>query len=276
MWRNTFWALWDKYSGLAIGVALVVIGIVIERYIEPHFPSHLIDELSVALIIAGILTIAVDPFVKVRIQREATRDIFHHMLGFKLPEIIRERLQEIVQGTNLYRENTTIHCLPTEEGDFIRFDVEMEFEIVNPSRRTLDFVPHLQFEKGEQAKLARVICFDNQAYGKGATLTTSTDRSTSLEYKGKAVPILGNGRKRFKYEYSITLPVTLGFWFQNFQYPTIGLSLTIKPLTGIVFDATPATSESQGEWRYDALFMPQQHIDIVWEKTPPSQRPASM
>ena len=149
MSRNKFWDLWDQFSAFLLGPALVICAIAVNKLIEPRFPNRFTEELSVALLIAGILTMTVDPFIKRRARAEATRDIFHHLLGFNLPLIIRERLQEMVEKTKLYRRGTTLHMVMSESGDSVVFDVEMEFEVVNPTPHALDFEPLLQFEKGE-------------------------------------------------------------------------------------------------------------------------------
>jgi hypothetical protein len=52
----------------------------------------------------------------------------------------------------------------TEEGDLVKFDVQMEFEVVNPTPHTLDFNPTFQFEKGERHELKSVICFGDAKY----------------------------------------------------------------------------------------------------------------
>jgi hypothetical protein len=151
MWRNNVWEWLEQYSGYVVGPILIGVSLILGRFVVPLCSSRLMDDLTVALMIAGILTTTVDPFLKRRARGEATRDIFHHMLGFSLPEIIRERLQSTVEKTKIYRRGTTQHIVMSEEGDLLVFDVEMEFEVVNPTPHAFSFFPHLQFEKGERA-----------------------------------------------------------------------------------------------------------------------------
>jgi len=268
MFRNKVWEWWEKYSAYIVGPFLMCIGWVTARYIEPHWSNRYTSELSVALWIAGILTVTVDPFVKNRARREATRDIFHHMLGFKLPEIIRDRLQETVEKTKLYREGVVQHIVMSEEGDVVRFTVEMDFEVVNPTQHTLDFEPLLQFEKGECAELKSVIAFGNPDYGKDAKLSLAKGGLAAVEYRGKGVPIPSGDRRKFKYEYEIQFPSSLGFWSPNFALPTIGLSLTIKAPENFIVRATSSDlAAPSGEWKYPTrLWMQGEHLEIVWDK----------
>jgi hypothetical protein len=88
-----------------------------------------------------------------------------------------------------------------------------------------------------------------------------------MEYRGKEVAIPSEMSERFKYEYEVKYPTSMGFMYPNFQYPTVGLELTIKAPKDFTFMATPAEFESEGEWRYpNKLFMPGEHLDIVWRK----------
>jgi hypothetical protein len=227
------------------------------------------SELTVALVIAGLLTATVDPIIKRKARAEATRDIFHYMLGYSLPLVIRERLQKIVEETKFYRQNTTMYISLVEENDLLAFYIQMEFEIVNPTPHSLVFTPLIQFEKGEHAELKSVTCFEHLGYGMNASLTPIG--LGSLQYRGLPVPIPSEGSRRFKYEFVVRYPTSLGFFYPNFQYPTIGLSLTIRAPEGINVHATAAEYQAHGEWRYvTRLFMPHEHLDIVWDKAKPS------
>jgi hypothetical protein len=118
-------------------------------------------------------------------------------------------------------------------------------------------------------------CFENVDCGKDAKLSPTPD-GLAVEAKGRQVVIPASGSRRFKYEYEVRFPVTLGYFYPNFQYPTIGLALTIKAPQDYNVKATPAEYEVPGEWRYPSkLFMPGEHVGIVWEKIPSKDGAAS-
>jgi hypothetical protein len=102
-------------------------------------PATLGQKFSKALIIAGILTITVDPFVKRRLLREASKDIFHHLIGFSLPIEMRDRIKSIVLNTNLYRKDMELTCTFTRVPDGVRIDFKYKFELINPSSETVPF-----------------------------------------------------------------------------------------------------------------------------------------
>jgi hypothetical protein len=98
MWRNWFWKFWRRRSGFVIAAVLILFGFVILSI----WQQGTVRDLGIAFLISGILTVTVDPYIKGRTQRETALDIFHHMLGFKLPEKIQERLKDIVETTEWY------------------------------------------------------------------------------------------------------------------------------------------------------------------------------
>jgi hypothetical protein len=71
MFRNNFWEWSEKYSGYIFGPSLIIVALLISRFVRQYYSTHFLDDLIVALIIAGVLAMTVDPFVKRRVHREA-------------------------------------------------------------------------------------------------------------------------------------------------------------------------------------------------------------
>lgn len=90
-----------KLSGIITGIILIALGLLGIRFGVWHSASE-------AVIIASILTITVDPFLKRRLIKEASRDIFYHLLGFELPTEVRETLGEFISKTKDYRKDVRI------------------------------------------------------------------------------------------------------------------------------------------------------------------------
>jgi hypothetical protein len=217
MSRNEWWKWLEENRWYVWGPVFMVLGWAIGHFIEPHWSSHVVTESAIALWIAGLLMVTVDPFIKRLARREATRDIFHHMLGYKLPPIIRERLEKIVNDTKLYRENTSMRIDMSEKGNFVIFDVEMELDVVNAAPHTLDFSPLIQFEKGESAELKRIICFGDPKYGENAVLSPAKGGLGAAEYRGKKVPIPSEDRKKIQIRVLSKISYGSGLLVPEFQ-----------------------------------------------------------
>lgn len=263
MWRNAFWRFWKKWSGIVVGIFLIVIGCLLLIFIK----AGVVWDFGIALLISGVLTVTVDPYIKGKTQRETARDIFHHMLGFKLPEKIQERLKQIVETTEWYRTGTAIHCAVSESGENVFFEIEQEFGVVNATQHALCFQPIMEFERTEYPVLRRVVCLDDPEYGKEAKLEPDPKEPKALAYRGQPLQIEPGGKRTFKYEYRVQYPTASGVFSLHFKYPTIGLSLTVKGPETLEITASPAKLECPGEWRYiDKLFMPGDHTEIRWDK----------
>jgi hypothetical protein len=77
-------------------------------------------------------------------------------------------------------------------GDWLTFDVEMEYEVVNPTAYTVPFQPRLEFEKGEHPTLRSVTCFGEPDYGSGATLEAKKTDPTGTGVLHSAFPVSNN------------------------------------------------------------------------------------
>lgn len=253
-----------QWAGLIEGVFLVGIGLL--GYLEAKNP--LAGALSEAAVVAGILTITVDPFLKRRLLKEASQDIFHHLLGFGLPLPIQERIKQIVQETAIYRQDMEMTCSLNEVNGGVSLDCELKFKVVNPSYRKRYFKQILQFEKWEYPDLLSVSYSESRDYGKYAPLTARKGEEEVLEYQGPAMAIPPHDSKErwFRSHFTVRRPIP-GFWVQNFGYPTIGfvLRLRSKP-EWLRVTATPADTTLGGEWIYRGLFMPGEHIQVRWER----------
>src|SRR5574338_1630807 len=89
------------------------------------------------------------------------------------------------------------------------------------------------------------------------------------QFIGPAIPIAANDGKRhwFYAEFSVLRP-NPGFHVQNFGQPTIGFTLRIRETPpGYKVTASPADKQAGDDlWIYSGVFMPQEHIQIRWEK----------
>jgi hypothetical protein len=256
----------SEWLGLILGVALIAFGLWSYWKIQSPFVRGLAEP----ALIAGILTVTVDPFLKRRLLKGASQDIFHHMLGFGLPDEIKERIKKIALTTNVYRKDMEIDCdfIPIDDG--VRIDFEYKFWVVNPSNSTIKFSQYFEFENQEQAVLTSISCSDRKGdYGKHLALNLRADDELMI-YKGPPVnipPEKPNHRISFRARFSITRHLS-DFHPQYFTHPTIGFTLRIRNHpSNLRITASPADSTLDNEWIYNRLFMPGDHIEMRWEKT---------
>src|SRR5713226_2006741 len=137
-----------------LGLFLVVVGLLLFDRYQGNALAHSFGE---ALIIAGTLTACVDPFLKNSFARELGRNTFHHLLGYDLPEQIRDRLKNIALGTKTYRKDFSIGCrFEPQPEQRMKLCFEASFEIINPSNDHEKYKPHIAFERGMNGKMEEI------------------------------------------------------------------------------------------------------------------------
>ncbi len=72
-------------------------GIILFLYVPPYFKPGLARSLADAFVIAALLAVSVDRYVKGRVLHEVTADVSKYLIGYRLPEQLQERLHSIMQ-----------------------------------------------------------------------------------------------------------------------------------------------------------------------------------
>jgi hypothetical protein len=256
-----------KWYGALVGLTLVILGSVgLAR-----FPDGAVHGVSEAVLIAGILTVTVDPYLKSRLLREASHDVFHHLLGFDLPLEIRDRLKEIVLKTNLYRKDMTARCTFEETTQGVKIRFEMRYEVINPTNNSLKFHQHFGFLRSENPRLESISCTEaGESYGRQAALRLTED---GWEYDSRPIKIEPRSKTKKRYwfnaDYTVELP-SPGFYVHTFANPTIGFTLSAKVSASLTVRSNTGTRKGD-QWINEGLFMDRDHIDIEWEPCRPAQ-----
>src|SRR5438270_3861575 len=99
-WKDTA----KELSGVILGIILIVLGSLGFIYLR----GEVWHSFSETAVIAGIVTLTVDPFLKKRLIKETSKDIFHHLLGIDLPPAVQDSLSDQLTHTKQYREDVEI------------------------------------------------------------------------------------------------------------------------------------------------------------------------
>jgi hypothetical protein len=270
----------SKLPTWVVGVVLIIVGVALSIVLPWKFPrTGFLKPFGEAATIAGLLAIAVDPFLKRRLLKEATKDIFFYILGYNQHQRIKDRLYEIVTTTNMFRKDFRLKCtLAWADSSSIRLDFEYEFELINPSNNTQEFQQELEFQKSEKPVVHSMTFIPSNGIGydvKDKPVVRREGHDGVLYAAGdklKIAPTSDSERYRFYATYSVTYPFEI-YFAQHFGRPTIGVELTIEKPDDLVAFARDAQNHQGSHWVYNILFMPGDHINIRWEKNetaPPS------
>ncbi|MBI1898247.1 MAG: hypothetical protein HYS04_17195 [Acidobacteria bacterium] len=265
---------WRFYT---VCTLLIVSGIVVIWGYPNEWRQH---ELAVAvahaLLIAGILALTVDRFVKERVLKEVTTDVSKYLIGYALPKEIQDRIHDVM-GTALVRHNYEhrYRLSFTGSGD-VRADVQLEWDVVNYSSTPREYSARLHFDRNERPEILEISCYtpDNNA----AFTLTGDELRKRLENEGDCIkadakpiwilPRSAGIRYRIFERYSVTPSVPLNI--NAMGMPTIGVLILVERPEGLqtrIEAMAKATIDKGDRWECSQLFMPGEHFTLKWECT---------
>jgi hypothetical protein len=245
---------------------LLLVGLVMRLLV----PWHFWQALGEATIIAAILILFVDPMLKGRLLREASQGIFHYLLGYDQQPEIKERLRSLVFGTKLFRKNFYLKCVLIPESGSMRLDMDVSFEVFNPTDEGQTYTHATQFEKVEHPKsYVMALISEAGSYSKNNVPFNPKDGDIEvLEAKAGPINIEPDSKKisyRFSHKLSLSYPLEF-FHAIHVGTPTIGMTLEVVPPKGFRVTASQTPTCTDNIWQYDGLFMPGDHKDFRWER----------
>lgn len=269
---------WKAWIGPAIGVLLISAGTagILWRSIAGRFgwvccPSDAVIDLWKALLIAGVVTVAVDPFLKRRLLREASADIFHHLLGFDLPEEIRETLRDFLLNNRSYRENAIIdvHAETASDG-LVNVTWSMRWDVVAVA--TTEFRQQISFMDAEQGRIleASVTSTSNPKLNyTEETPQLAPDKNEPMvsAWSGKKFK-LKKGDRLHAYIKFVTRGPRMGFSVTNFASSTINPRVRLSSTDDLEIYAPQSDQRSGNEYIYRKVFVPSDHVEIRWRLKP--------
>jgi hypothetical protein len=259
------------------GVFLFVVGALLFipwRRLEEHpVLQEVAPRLGEALVIAGILALLVDPFLKARLQRDAARSIFEHMLGFDHEPELKAKLRDIVFNTTLYRRDFKLCCditSATDSPEMVQLFLTSEYEVFNPSLEKKRYQVPLKFVSAERPADCEVtqIIGDEQPEVSHPTLKETDSGYVAANTSEMALEPLSKGnRYRFIAKCRCEAPQN---WFHSvhFGFPTIDAVITVKAPEGwsVWVGGQEDKRQSSARWHNVGLFMPGDKVEIHWRK----------
>jgi hypothetical protein len=279
-----------KFGAILIGLA--VLGGILVRVHVPNLDNHFTEAVGHALIVAAILGLTVDFFVKTRMVREISQDTFKYLVGHRLPDEIKDKIQEVVE-TKIVRSNWRFnyHIQPNGDGR-IRLVTDLEYSVENISNRPLEYEQAIFLGKYTEPKFIELRCDSSE--GEPCYCLNEEYLSEQLEtrqYSGKewTAEVVGNKmmlkpKKKYpnvKYvfgaKYQQMFPENGGdiFEFGSLDIPTTTIGVTITASYPNEFEFRASTKEANKDrWEFGKVFLPGEFVGFWWRKRENSRPPA--
>jgi hypothetical protein len=262
----------DKWLFYVFSLGLCLVG-----FLLSYVPWHLGKVAGDALIIAGLLAMTVDRFLKARFLREMSTDVAKYLIGYSLPRELQDRIQELM-GTRLIGCDAEFRYRLRETHEhYVEMETELSWVLENFSNSPEEYQQRVTTERRYNARVVelRCDCDDSQlAYRlqDQNLLMPSEDHPNILSATGplRRIPAHTHDRgirPRFAARFIANPP-------SNFSDSPERLELPLNRLTIIVdappnFDVSvmpPPDAKFPGRWEYHRLLLPNEAIWIRWHR----------
>ena len=253
-------------------IAIGVCGILWHGLIPLAWVDVLVKELSSALIVAGVLGVTVDTFLK----KELARDVFTTAFNYVLPKELKDEVRRIIEYKFLCIESNTIIKLTPIQNDLMRVNMSHERLFENISDHGAQFMATFAldewgFDSHSAIEECRLIFSDGREEPLEDDLDYK-DRRDALGRKTKEVTVDSGAKVRV---------VTKGFEIHrrnsevhiSFSHPSVKPSVVIElpedqcdHLCSFVSIPDRRITKSEINLRYqlDGNQFPGQHIRVRW------------
>jgi hypothetical protein len=294
-----------KFWGVLIG--LVLLGIALDSLPDsakllPKWPMlvrlasqpwlmDLLNKLGDAAIIAAILAVAVDGYVKQKLVSEVAREAVDFAVGYALPQQVKQHIQHILRMP-FVRQNVafTYEFAATASGanadEYLEVKCTASYDIVNLTDRDMKFNVRTAVQKAHYPGLGENRLCLLQVAGlrrsetnlkelakkqEGRTTTdvlyTSVTEEVVIPHGAqKGVPVVTKRVSYHRRDDDIFLDIL--------PPPSLGLTLKVKGLRGYEVGASFGASESstakyepdkdEWTWKVEDVVLPGSHLYLAW------------
>lgn len=280
--RNRDWR--EKYFWLIIA-AIIIVGVllIIVRFgiedvrLKPR--AEMIGAFGEALLIAGILALTVDQFVKFRVIREVMSDVWQYLANHRVPVELSDYLHDSLQANIVRRELVAKYRLSQPPGGKMRADIEISYKIENYGNREEILPIFISEQEHKHPIFEEISCLSNDPQGKipaGHPLVITAPESgvTKAEAKGFEKIVVQPYRPGLFYEVKFKYHLESVFDSDSdvvsFNGPTIDVRIEAQVPPTITFAAPKTPLADGGTWVYKRVFLKEQHLFVRWLPNPPA------
>jgi hypothetical protein len=233
-------------------------------------PEEIGQKLSEAILIAGVLSISVDVWLKRKLQEEAAKDLFQHLLGMNLPKELRRALQRLIEESAIYRKDVDISVHVEDKDDSVILTVTLD--AVNVGAKDSTYRQYLTLEEAYEGKPL----YASLRTSKEPVYALTEDKLCLKEklpeepmvwhWEGKEMPI-GYDDELIQYTKFTVKRSRKDFYIIFFGRPTIHptLRVTGSETLNIYASVDDDTSVNGNEYVYTRVFLRGDHIQIRWK-----------
>lgn len=264
-------------------VLIFILGIYLIYQPLPHIDHEFTKSTGHAFIIASILSLTIDLFMKKRLVREVLQNVDKVLIGYDLPSELQDKIKDI-RETRIIRKDWHFHyrIIPIEgQLDKIKVETQISGQLENLSSQPQTYQQYLYFEGHTNPVILELRCDSGDEHARyyfnEQKLQEEPLRSKVIQQKESGLIevygeqlILQSHKLSFRYhigsKYCETFPDQFS---SNFVIlgSAINILITAEYPEDFVFEG-PTSTEHVNRWEYKRAFLNGESLTIRWYRKP--------
>lgn len=273
---------WQVVRDCALTFSLIIFGfsllLLTEDVLKCWHYIGLVKALGDALVIAGVLGLFVEPFLKRKLLKEAAEGVFEYILGFDLEPAIRERLKQIAFGQSLYiRDPHLLFVLERSSQNSIQISCTVDFELRNASPNTVAYTQSFIADRADFTEVQEFSLEPNHN-SIGYVLVPirrndPTDQDTEIWESQKTLQIMPHIEGATRYRLGLKFKITASDdFYYNYVSARPMIGATVRILAPAEFSASVGSPAMQkgDQWYFPGVVMNGEKITVRWHPVKPT------
>lgn len=278
---------WSRYRFPLLLFLLAAAGAALLRFGSGL--GHTAEGIAEALIIAGILGLTVDSYIKEHLLEEASQDIAKYLYGYRLPPELQSTVKDLMctirvtRGFHLHYKLSLIK----EKPGHVEVETTLTYQVQNIGNRKIPYQQPFYQQKYYSPCFLELRCDSTEKDGNFylgpqelSGQMKSQERKAIVRVMTPAVNLIphepaSKSKYEFKARWTIVCPEDYSDFFVLDEAPTIGVLITAEYPAEFEFDG-PTAATQVNRWDYPRVFFAQEQITVHWcragkRKQPPER-----
>jgi len=225
-----------------------------------------------ALLISAILAATVDRYVKHKLVWEITSNVWQYVAGHRVPPELGDYLHDSLQARVIRRDLEITYVLTKKPAGGLHAEIEIAYFIENYGNKDEEFPLYISEEEHKEPTFQEISCISSDPTAivdpsKVRPKITRPDSGGVVRADAGSVNVKPFHKDLFykvKFKYKLDNIAESDSDVLSFNGPTIAVTINATVADDISF-ITPKTRVLVGStWRYERVFLKEQHIHVRW------------
>lgn len=241
--------------------------------------GHTAEGIGEALIIAGVLGLTVDAYIKEHLLEAVSQDIAKYLYGYRLPAELQSTIKDLMCTKRVTRDFHLHYKLSLIGGapDKVLLETTLTYQPQNIGNKKLRYEQPFYQQKYFSPCFLELRCDsldkDGTFYVGPKQLSDQVESQVGKSVIRVTTPVvhllphdsLSKSKYEFKASWTLVCPEEYSDFFVLDESPTIGVLITAEYPNEFEFEG-PTSATQVNRWAYERVFFAQEQITVHWRK----------